>query len=50
MTFLLLWMQSCPLRLVEVYVVFVFIYLEMGAISVSPYNPHFKLRFGLVVV
>ena len=32
MTFLLLWMQSIHLRLVEVYVKFVFIYLEMGAI------------------
>ena len=32
MTFLLLWMQSIHLRLVEVYVIFVFIYLEMGAI------------------
>ena len=32
MTFLLLWMQSIHLRLVEVYVIFEFIYLEMGAI------------------
>ena len=32
MTFLLLWMQSVHLRLVEVYVIFEFIYLEMGTI------------------
>ena len=38
MTFLLLWMQSIHLILVEVYVISVFIYLEMGAIYLFLYK------------